>query len=384
VRTGGRHTHRSCLHREDLSSGNKMKLHPMQLAHIAPLACCVIATCCMGCGSPFPRSDHFNGHEFFNPRTRTRHGLKEFLTWRWTRDAPPWPDQRPGARGAAPPRRVDGNSVRYTVVNHSTVLIQIAGLNILTDPIWSERCSPVSWAGPRRVVRPGIRFDDLPPIDVVLVSHNHYDHMDLPTLQRLARRDNPVVLTGLGNAKALRGAGVTTVVELDWWQSGAIERGLFFFVPARHFSKRALFDTNETLWGGFVIQARGATIYFAGDTGYAPYFSEIRRRYGPVDLAFLPIGAYKPRWFMQAMHLSPAEAVHAHLDVGARRSVAIHFGTFPLGDDTVDDPPGDLRNALRTMDIGETDFIVPEFGRGDEMELRLPDSGHAGPANATR
>lgn len=333
------------------------------------LAAWALALSFAGCNPSFPPSDHFDGDRFFNPWHRGRHGCGEFLKWRWTREAPTWPNQVHAVPGPPPPRRVQDERVRHTVVNHSTVLIQVAGVNVLADPIWSERCSPVSWAGPRRVVPPGIAFDDLPPIDIVLVSHNHYDHMDLPSLRRLSRRDRPLVLTGLGNGGVLRDSGIRPVVELDWWQGRRVEQAEVCFVPAQHFSKRGLFDTNRTLWGGFVIRAGGATVYFAGDTGYAPFFQEIRRRYAPIDLAFLPIGAYKPRWFMRPMHLSPGEAVRAHLDLGARRSVGIHFGTFPLADDAIDDPPRDLLASLASTDIGDTDFIVPKFGAGYEMSL---------------
>ena len=351
-----------------LAEERMTRMHAL-LGKVGFLATCALALCCLGCGRTLPRNDHCDGSRFFNPGNRSRHGLWQFLKWRSTRQAPAWPDRADSRLGSRPPRVAEDGRILYTVVGHSTVLIQVAGLNILTDPIWSDRCSPVSWAGPRRSIPPGISFDNLPPIDVILLSHNHYDHMDLPSLRRLSRRDRPLVLTGLGNGEVLSDDGVRPVVELDWWQSRVVRQAEFSFVPAQHFSKRGLFDTNRTLWGGFVIQAGGATVYFAGDTGYAPFFAEIRRRYGPIDLAFLPIGAYKPRWFMRLMHLSPADAIRAHLDLGARLSVAIHFGTFPLGDDTIDDAPKDLLALLGSIDIGDTDFIVPKFGVVYEIPL---------------
>ncbi|HUB07259.1 MAG TPA: MBL fold metallo-hydrolase [Myxococcales bacterium] len=310
-------------------------------------------------------SDHFDGQRFHNedPIEQPARSLMKWALhrhpggWRGWTDAPP---------GPPPPRRVGGADLRVTFVNHATVLIQTAGLNILTDPIWSDRCSPVPWAGPRRVRSPGLRFEDLPPIDVVLVSHDHYDHLDLPTDRRLQQAFRPRFVTGLGNGKVLRRAGVPHATELDWWQGLDVAPGVrVTAVPAQHFSNRSLLDRNDTLWEGFVIQGPAGSVYFAGDTGYGRHFAEIRRRFGPIRLAVLPIGAYRPEWFMGPVHMSPAQAVRAQADLDAATAVAIHFGTFRLADDGQDEPVEALQRALERTP--KPRFWVLGFGEGREV-----------------
>ena len=236
-----------------------------------------------------------------------------------------------------------------TFVNHATTLIQMDGVNVLTDPIWSERCSPVSFAGPRRVVPPGLRLDQLPPIDVVLISHNHYDHLDLPTLRRVVEEHRPRILVPVGNRTLLDRAGVRGAEELAWWQSADVRDGAVRVsaVPAQHFAGRGFFDRDRALWAGFVISGPAGSAYFAGDTGFGPHFGEIRDRFGPPRLAILPIGAYRPEWFMSRVHASPDEALRAHRILGAKTSVGIHFGTFRLADDGQDEPRSGSRPAAR-------------------------------------
>jgi L-ascorbate metabolism protein UlaG (beta-lactamase superfamily) len=221
------------------------------------------------------------------------------------------------------------------------------GVNLLTDPVWSDRVSPVNWIGPRRHRAPGLRFEDLPPIDPILLSHNHYDHLDLPTLRRLAGVHHPRVLVPLGVGAFLRANGIGRVAELDWWQraedTGALRIAA---VPARHFSGRGLRDRDATLWCGYAIEGAAGPVYFAGDTGWGPHFDEIRRRLGSVRLALLPVGAFQPRWFMGPVHLSPEDAVAAHLALGASTSVGIHYGTFRIADDGFDEPRVELERAL--------------------------------------
>jgi len=257
----------------------------------------------------------------------------------------------------------DGD-VALTFINHVTFLIQLRHLNLLTDPVFSQRASPLSWLGPRRVRAPGLALDRLPRIDLVLVSHNHYDHMDLPALRELDRVHRPLFITGLGNRPFLQQEGLRGVVELDWWQQSAVHDARVVFTPAQHWSSRRPGRRNHTLWGGFLIQAAGQQIYFAADTGYASHFFELQQRYGVVDIALLPIGAYEPRWFMEEQHMNPEEAVRAHLDLKAALSIGMHYGCFRLTDEGFDDPLLDLdrarRNlgvsphAFRTMDVGET------------------------------
>jgi L-ascorbate metabolism protein UlaG (beta-lactamase superfamily) len=306
-------------------------------------------------------SDHFDGERFHN-RERGWQTEGSFLKWQATRERGAWPEHPEAAYGPAPPARVDDGRLRITFINHSTTLIQMDGVNILTDPVWSERVSPVSFLGPRRHRPPGIRFEDLPPIDLVLVSHNHYDHMDVATLRKL---DSPIV-TPLGNAALLRRHGIGGAVDLDWWETTKHASGIeTTVVPARHFSARALSDRNRNLWSGFVISGRSGNVYFAGDTGWGDHFAEIGRRFAPVRAALLPIGSYLPRWFMQPAHIDPAQAVDAHFALGARTSIAVHFGTFALGDDGEYDPLGDLQAALAGN--GNPPFLVLDQGEGRDL-----------------
>ena len=306
--------------------------------------------------------DHFDGRRFFNPHVpRVKKRLRAVHRWQRTR-------QRSRGRSTLrtqvlpPPDRTAHDRIAVTFIGHSTFLLQIKGVCILTDPIWSERCSPVSVAGPRRVRQPAQSLDALPSVDLLLVSHNHYDHMDLPTLRKIQTRWLPCVATGLGNARHLAKAGIRSAVELDWWQSTELAGARVTYVPAQHFSSRGLHDRNRSLWGGFVIEVRGAVVYFAGDSGYCPHFAEIGRRFPRIDLALLPIGAYEPRWFTRRNHVDPQEAVQAHLDLKACRSLGMHFGTFQLTDEAIDAPVLALRQAQATAGVSATDFNVLAFG----------------------
>jgi L-ascorbate metabolism protein UlaG (beta-lactamase superfamily) len=306
-------------------------------------------------------SDHFDGERFFNPRMPHPRPAGDFQRWRRERRKAPWPawiDDPP----YPPPVAAAHDQVSVTFIGHSTFYLQIGGLRVLTDPIWSLRCSPVSFAGPRRVRAPGQSLDALPGIDLVLVSHNHYDHMDFPTLRRVRRRWTPRVVTGLGNARHLTRAGIRSAVELDWWHGATVAGARVTYVPAQHFSARALHDRNRCLWGGFVIDVAGTVVYFAGDTGYCPHFAEIARHFPRIDLALLPIGAYEPRWFMRRHHVNPEEAVRAHLDLRARRSIGMHFGTFQLTDEAIDAPVLALRAACAAQNVPEENFEVLGFG----------------------
>lgn len=233
--------------------------------------------------------------------------------------------------------------IRITFINHSTLLIQWEGKNLLTDPIWSKRASPFRYLGPKRLHAPGIPFEQLPPIDMVLLSHNHYDHMDLPTLEALRDKFNPLIVTGLGNKAYLKNHQLHHVRELAWWETFRFLPFELTFTPAEHFSARWPWDKNKTLWGGFFIRGSNDSLYFAGDTGYGQFFKKIEEKLGSPSLAFLPIGAYKPRWFMQPSHLSPEEAIKASHDLKAKKWIPIHFGTFNLAEDT----PEEAINLVR-------------------------------------
>ena len=309
-----------------------------------------------------PVTDHFDGKRFHNLASGWQSG-GSFLKWQMTKTPGPWPEWIESPPGPRPESRVDDGRIRVTWVNHATMLIQMDGVNVLTDPMWSERCSPVSFAGPKRHRPPGVRFEDLPPIDAVLVSHNHYDHLDLPTLRRLK---GAPILTPLGNSALMGKHGVGGATDLDWWQSAKIsDRVTVTLVPAQHFCARGLSDRNATLWGGFVISGPSGHAYFAGDTGWGDHFAQIVQRFGPMRVAMLPIGAYLPRWFMKPAHISPAEAVDAHAALQARTSIAMHYATFHLGDDGYEQPAIDLRAAIAAK--GNPRVLIVDHGVGVDV-----------------
>ncbi len=324
--------------------------------------------------TPLAAADHFDGRRFFNPSGAAGQPVRRVPRLlmarraRWPRQVPVHPRRPPAPRGH--------DDVVVTFIGHSTFLVQTAGGNLLIDPVYSQRASPVRFAGPRRVRQPGVAFADLPDIALVLVSHNHYDHCDLPTLRALDRRHAPRFVTPLGNRALLRSAGIERVQELDWWQSAERAEPAIRLTPAQHFSSRHACDRNRALWGGFTVSTRGRRIFFAGDSGYAAHFSAIRERCGPIDLALLPIGAYEPRWFMKDVHLNPAEAVQAHLDLEARQSVAMHFGTFQLTPEAIDAPPAALAEALRARDLQPGRFRVLDCG--DSLSIEAAGQGAAG------
>jgi L-ascorbate metabolism protein UlaG (beta-lactamase superfamily) len=292
-------------------------------------------------------SDHFDGKRFYNPGTPQARPVPDVVRWKLTSHPEPSPAFVDDVAYSIPPRAVDGRELRVTLVNHSTVLIQQAGANILTDPIWSERASPFSWAGPKRRRAPGVRWDDLPRIDMALLSHNHYDHLDLPTVRRLADGGRAAFVVPLGLEKFFRSRGIGPAHELDWGQSVAIGEITIHCVPAMHFSARGLFDRNRTLWCGYVVEGRAGAVYFAGDTGFGAHFAAIRERFGSPRLALLPIGAYAPRWFMSPVHMAPEDALEAHRILDPKTSVAIHHGTFQLTDEAIDTPARRLTELRR-------------------------------------
>jgi L-ascorbate metabolism protein UlaG (beta-lactamase superfamily) len=307
-------------------------------------------------------SDHFDGKRFFNPALDDtppdRRSLGKVLRWQMGRGQVAWGPQPALPRYPAPPTSVLPGSAAITFIGHASFLIRFADFTMLTDPVFSERCSPVSWAGPRRAHPPGLALADLPPIDLVLVSHNHYDHMDLPSLRWLAANNSGRVVTSAGNDVRLRAAGFATVDALDWWEAVEFGPTRITATPARHFARRGLFDGNATLWSGFSLQRPDGHLLFAGDSATGPHWRVIQERLGPPDLALLPIGAYEPRWLMAAVHMNPEEAALAHRDLGARQSVGMHFGTFQLTDEPISAPVRALNatgvEGFTTLGIGET------------------------------
>lgn len=325
---------------------------------------------------PSEPSDHFDGLEFRNlDGAPTGGSLRDVLRWKlFGGSVPPWPEHA-ASNTVAPrlPARVNPGEMAATFVGHSTFLFQFpGGRNVLTDPVWSDRVSPVTFAGPKRVRPPALAFADLPPIQTVLVSHGHYDHLDLTTLRRLEARFRPRFVVGLGNRKFLRSKGLENVEELDWWQdctlvdrTGADEAWKVTFAPAQHWSARSFTRRNTTLWGSFFLQpsyGQGPRVYFAADSGLGNHFASIHTRLGAPDLSFLPIGAYEPRWFMKPQHMNPEDAVRAHLALGSKRSVGMHFGTFRLTDEGIDEPAAALSASLRAHGVELENFVVPKFG----------------------
>ena len=305
------------------------------------------------------RSDHFDGRRFFNPNGANGQPLRAVPRLLRT-PRTQWPWEVPVEQRR--PLQPGPDEVVVTFVGHATFLVQAAAANVLIDPVYYRRASPFPFAGPRRVRVPGVRLDDLPPISLVLLSHNHYDHCDLGTLRLLERRLHPPVVTPLGNGRLLRSAGVRQVEEIDWWETSSSAPLPITLTPAQHFSARGPFDRNRALWGGFLIEAGGLRILHAGDSGYGPHFREIGARLGPIDLGLLPIGSYEPRWFMKDIHMNPAEAVQAHLDLGARQSIAMHFGTFQLTPEGIDEPVRELTKALQERGVAAERFRALEVG----------------------
>ena len=325
----------------------------------------------------------FDGRQYHNLRF-TYHSWKKKIHCALTRDRGPWHRWTFSPPGYPPPACVNDADLRVTFVNHATVLIQVAGLNILTDPVWSNRVGPIPWAGRRRRRAPGIEFDALPPIDVVLVSHNHYDHMDIPTLRRLMRAHGPEIVTAQGNRPYLTRRGIPCAAQLDWGESYRVsDTVVITAVPAQHNSGRGLGDENTALWAGFVIQTPSGNIFFAGDTGFGPHFKLIGDAFGPFRLALLPIGPQRPRRFMEDIHISPAQAVRAHKLLKANVSLAIHFGTFPLADDGEEEPVRELQQALDQADEPQSRFWVLGCGVGrDVPALNGGDIPQEGPSAA--
>ena len=311
-----------------------------------------------------PVSDHFDGTHFFNPdELSPDKGFSDILKWRFTAPKSSWP-QHVDVQTNVPEKRVD--HIRTTMVGHATVLIQVAGLNILTDPVWSDRASPLPFLGPKRVVAPGIAFEDLPPIDIILLSHNHYDHMDIATLRKIQAKYDPLIITPLGNDTIIRRHIPKARIQVgDWGDKIKIsEQADVHIVPANHWSARGIADRRMALWGGFVLRVDTKLIYFAGDTGYGTgsIFKKIYAQFGAPDLALIPIGAYDPRWFMSSQHVDPEEAIQIMCDLHAKAAVAIHWGAFKLTDEAREDPANRLAVTLKLRHIASERFQALKAG----------------------
>ncbi|MBV9225208.1 MAG: MBL fold metallo-hydrolase [Acidobacteriaceae bacterium] len=306
---------------------------------------------------------HFDGKRFFNPGGKQARGLLDVLRWKLTSRAAKSPAFIDDVQPSIPVRSLPEQKIRVTLVNHSTALLQAHGLNILTDPVWSERASPFPFMGPRRHRAPGVRFEDLPPIDLVLLSHNHYDHLDLSTLRQLKRNHQSEYVVPLGLAKLLSKHKLPAAHEIDWGDSLTLRGITIHAVPALHFSARGLGDRNRTLWCGYLLETAGGLIYYAGDTAHGEHFAAIHKLYEPPRVALLPVGAYQPRWFMSAVHMDPEEAVSAHQVLGAQVSIAIHHGTFQLTDEALDTPRRELESCIRKAGVDPKCFQILQNGQ---------------------
>jgi len=353
---------------------------------VALIAAALVAASCVALergGNPYydPAKPHHTSTGFRNNYTQIEGG--GFWKWQWQRWTGPRAAPPPGGWAipvtAAHVAFLAANREATTVtwIGHATLLVQVAGRNLLTDPQFSDRASPVTFAGPARLQPPAIAIDALPRIHAVLISHNHYDHLDLPSLERLARQPGgpPAFFVPLGLKAWFRRQGLPDPVELDWWDArdaGGVE---VHAVPVQHWSARTPLDRNRTLWCGYVVRAPGFSLAFLGDTGYSPDFAEIGRRFPGLDLALIPIVAYEPRWFMHRQHVDPAEAVAIHRDLGARASIGVHWGTFPLSDEPMDEPPRALARAVRASGLPAASVTTMAIGETRTLPTRSRDAG---------
>lgn len=361
------------------------------LALLALLATALIGA---GCATVNPYFDARQAHHrpggFQNPHAgAVPRGFGDFVRWQrdaWQQGVPkppstPTPTVAPDLPLLQANARA-GAAMQPTVtwIGHASTLVQAAGLNVLTDPVFSERASPLPFAGPKRAQPPGLTPEQLPPIDLVLVSHNHYDHLDVASVRSLAAQagGSPLFIVPLGLKPWFAELGIHRVVELDWWQTHRVGDTEVVLTPAQHWSGRGLHDRQATLWGGFAVFSPGLHWYYSGDTGYSPDFIEIGRRFsarpggGGFDLALIPVGAYEPRWFMGPQHVNPDEAVRIHREVGSRFSVGVHWGTFELTDESLDQPPRDLATARRAQGVADGAFVVLAVGETRRLAPRPP------------
>lgn len=317
-----------------------------------------------------PVSDHFDGNRFFGPHESGGKGLGQLLKWQLSGKRAKWPRWVENAAHSLPPERVAGDAIRVTMIGHVSTLIQTANMNILTDPVWSDRASPFQWAGPKRVRAPGVALGDLPPVDLVLVSHNHYDHLDTATLATLVATHDPLIVTPLGNDSIIRKAApLARVAAIDWDQRTTCGPLVIEAEPVNHWSARWSSDRNEALWAGFTIQAPNRRIFFNGDSGFAGgwWVDRLIAKHKSVDFSLCPIGAYAPRWFMADAHMDPDEAVEVFKRLGAPATLGYHWGTFQLTDEPIDEPAERLAVALQREGIDPARFRT--LAPGEAWEL---------------
>jgi L-ascorbate metabolism protein UlaG (beta-lactamase superfamily) len=313
-----------------------------------------------------------DGFQNIDPAARMPRPFGDFLRWQRERRKLTIPAPAADLSVVVPDLdyiRANRSEFAVTWIGHATALVQLAGINLLTDPVFSDRASPVQWTGPKRWQPPGVALRDLPRIDIVLISHNHYDHLDEASVKALAAQPGgpPLFVVPLGIERWLAEVGVPHAKALDWWDRIESHGLTLHLTPAQHWSRRTLGDTNATLWGGFVVEAHRPSprrVFYAGDTGWsAQHFGEIGQRFAPIDLALIPVGAYEPRWFMSAQHVNPDEAVRIHQAIGARASLGVHWGTFLMTDEPLDQPLRDLDAARRSLGVSAEAFRTLRHGQ---------------------
>ncbi len=340
------------------------------LMHTIPYTILVLLFFSYGCSHhKGPVTDHFDGTQFY--MEGASHSMSDMVKWLWQMETVAWPEWINDPEQQPPVERAAQGELIVTYINHATTLIQIDGMNILTDPIWSLKAGPFSLFGPKRIRNPGVSLEKLPKIDLILISHDHWDHLDIKSIQQIYQRDTPLILTGLGTDAILKASQINKVKELDWWQRYQDESNNIsvIFVPALHSSGRWPLRQNRTLWGGFVIQSPGGSVYFAGDTGYGEFIQKISDRFDRVRLAILPIGSYEKRWFMKNQHMNPEDAANAHLALNATQSIGMHYATFSEHpEQAVDAHETDLKIALKKYSIPSSKFKILKFGQGLVVE----------------
>ncbi|MBF0361728.1 MAG: MBL fold metallo-hydrolase [Oligoflexia bacterium] len=313
----------------------------------------------------YVKSDHYDGHTFFNLKNNNvDKGFFDIIKWRFTSSKIKWPEfvsdnHRPQIKDV---KEIRSNEVYVTYINHASHLIQLKDINILTDPLFSSRASPFSWIGPKRVRAAGILIEELPNIDLVLISHNHFDHLDQPSIKQLIYKFNPTFIVPIGNKQYIEEMGSKKIIELDWWQTTSQKDINIVVVPAQHWSLRFPGSRNKALWSGFIIESAKIKILFSGDCGYSNTFKDIKEKFGQIDISIIPIGSYSPRWFMQVQHMDPEDAVKAHIDLNSNLSIANHYGTFQLSDEGIDDPIKELKIQLKKYNIADNLFLTPKNG----------------------
>lgn len=316
-------------------------------------------------------SKQFNGRSFVNEDGKIDYSaFWDFLRWQTYEFKSKWPNKVPNLHEPHLPAMIANDEVFVTFINHATFLVQTKNLNILTDPVFGQRVSPFSWFGPKRVHPPGLALKKLPKIDIIVISHNHYDHLDVKALKKLSKKFKPQIYVPLGDKKWLENAGVKNVHEMDWWQDLEYKGYRVHFLPAKHNSGRSLVSENSSLWGAFMIETPARyKLFFAGDTAYAEHFKKVYEAFGEMDISFLPIGAYIPREILKDIHMNPEDAILAHQDLHSRYSVAMHFGTFQLSDESYWDPLIEFNKGLIHYSIPESQFRLP--GAGQTIKFKL-------------